>query len=313
MVYGGKYLALLAELHLGLGGVDVHIHSGQPQLQMEDTAWKFAHHLLVLIGLLQGGGHQRAFHLAAVDEKELPAPAAPAAGGHGHEAGHSHILAAGLHRAEAQCQLPAQDGIDGGLELSVTGGKQLLLAVPDKFHTHLRVGQGRPLDHGKDGRPLGGVLFHEFQPGGGVVEQVPHHHGGAQGAARLLHLSRYSALQGQGGPQRGVRCPGHHLHTGHGGDGGQSLPPETQGADGLQVILSAQLAGGVAEEGGFQLPGGDALPVVRHPEEGHSSVGDLHRDGGGPSVDGVLHQLLGHAGGPLYDFTGGDQVGNMGV
>ena len=29
VVYGGKYLALLAELHLGLGGVDVHIHSGQ--------------------------------------------------------------------------------------------------------------------------------------------------------------------------------------------------------------------------------------------------------------------------------------------
>ncbi len=34
---------------------------------------------------------------------------------------------------------------------------------------------------------------------------------------------------------------------------------------------------------------------------------------GGPGVDGVFHQLLGHAGGPLHHLAGGDQVGNVGI
>ena len=38
--------------------------------------------------------------------------------------------------------------------------------------------------------------------------------------------------------------------------------PEAQGADGLQIVLGAQFAGGVAEEGGLRLGGGDAATVV---------------------------------------------------
>ena len=37
-----------------------------------------------------------------------------------------------------------------------------------------------------------GVLFHEFQPGGGVKKQVPHHQSGAPGTARLLHRPGYA-------------------------------------------------------------------------------------------------------------------------
>ena len=100
MVHGGEHLPLAAELHLALGGVDVHVHGAAADVQMEDAAGELAHHLLVLIGLLYGGGHQGAFHRAAVDEEELPAPAGPAAGGHGHKAGDGHLLPGGLHRAQ---------------------------------------------------------------------------------------------------------------------------------------------------------------------------------------------------------------------
>ena len=95
------------------------------------------------------------------------------------------------------------------------------------------MGQGGLLHHGKDGGPLGGVLFQEFLPGGGVVKQVPHHHGGALGTARLLYLAEHAPLHRQRRTQRGVGGAGEHLHPGHGTDGGQGLPPKAQGADGL--------------------------------------------------------------------------------
>ena len=132
-------------------------------------------------------------------------------------------------------------------------------------------------------------------------------------AARLLHRAGLAPLQSQGGPQRGVRRPAHHLYPGDGGNGRQGLPPKAQGADGLQVVLGAQLAGSMAEEGRPELVRRDPLPVIGHPQEGEAAVGDLHRHAGRSGVDGVLHQLLGHGGGPLHHLSGGDQIGHMGV
>ena len=313
VVHGGEDLALISKLHFRLGRVDVHVHGVEPGLQMEDTAGEAPHHLLVFIGLLQGGHHQPGLHLPAVDEEELPVAAPAAAGGQGDKAGHRHILPAGLYRPEAQGQLPAQHGVNGALQLAVSGSEHLLLSVPNEFHTHLRVGQGQALDGGKDGGPLCGVFFHKFQPGGGVEEQVPDHHSGAQGAARLLRLAIDAPLQGQGGAKLGVGGAGEHLHPADGGNGGQGLPPEAQGADGLQVVFRAQLAGGVSEEGGLHFSGRDAASVVGDPEKGHASVGNFHGDGAGPGVDGVFHQLLGHAGRPLHHLAGGNEVGHMGI
>ena len=178
VVHGAEHRPLAAELHLRLGGVDIHIHRAQLHPQVEHTGGEAAHHLLVLVGLLQGGQHQPGLHLPAVDKEELPVPAGPAAGGLGHKAGDRHLLPRALHPGEAQGQLPAQNGVYGALQLSVPGGEQFLLSVPEKFHAHLRVGQGDPLDHREHGGTLGGVLLHKLQPGGGVVKQVPHHHRG---------------------------------------------------------------------------------------------------------------------------------------
>ncbi len=175
------------------------------------------------------------------------------------------------------------------------------------------MGQGLPLDGGKGGGPLGGVLFHVLEPGGGVVEEVPHHHGGALGASGLLAAGDHAPLQLQGDAEVTAGGAGEDLHPGDRGDGGQGLPPEAQGADGLQVVLGADLAGGVAEEGGLHVGGVDAAAVVGDPDVGHASPLDLHREGMGPGVDGVLHQLLHHRGGALHHLAGGDEVGHMAV
>ena len=301
------------ELHLGLGGVDVHIHAVEPGVHVEDAAGKLPYHVLVAVGLLQGG-HQRAgFDEAPVDKKILTAPGAPAAGREGGEALHSDaILPGALYLRKAQRQVPSQDRVNGRAELSVPGGEQLLFPIPEETHGHLGVGQRLPLDGGENGGPLGGVLFHILEAGWSIVKEVPHHHGGALGTAGLLPARNRASLQREGDAEIPLRRPGEHLHPGHGGDGGQSLSPESQGADGLQVVLRADLAGGVAEEGRLHVAGFHAAAVVGDTDIGHAAVLDLHREGGRSGVDGVFHQLLYHGGGTFHHLAGGNEVGNVG-
>ena len=306
-------LALAAEFDLLLGGVDIHVHRVELGGQMEDAARKLAHHPLVGIGLFQCGHHGPGLYIAAVDEKVLISSRPPAAIGSGDKAGHRHLLAGAGHRKKAQGHIPAQDRVDRALELAVAGGEKLLLSVPEETDAHLRVGEGLPLHGGKGRRPLGRVLFHELEPGGRVVKEVPHHHGGSLGAAGLLPGEDRAPFQLQGDAHALLRRAGEQVYPGHRRDGGQGLPPETQGTDGLQIVLGADFAGGVAQKRGLRLPGGDAAAVVGDPNERHAAVLNLHRHGGGPRVNGVLHQLFHHRGRPLHHLPGGNQVGYMGL
>ena len=314
VIEGVEDLPLADEFYLGLGRVDIHIHAVEPGGEMEDAAGELAHHALVLIGLLQSGHEEPGLDEAAIDKEVLVVPGAPTAGGQGDKALHSDsILSRALHREHAQGQLPAQHGVEGRLELAVPWSEELLPAVPEEFEGYSGPGQGLPLDGGEDGGPLGGVLFHELESGGGVVEEIPDHHGGALGTACLLPADHGAPLQSEGNPQIVPAGAGQDLHPGHGGNGGQSLPPEAQGADGRQVVLRAHLAGGMAEEGGLHIGGGDAAAVVGHPDVGHAAVLDLYSDRCGAGVDGIFQQLLYHRGGALHHLAGGNEVGHMAV
>ena len=313
VIHRGKHRLLPLEFHLGLGGVDVHVHLAGAYRQVDDTAGEFPHHPLVFVGFLHRRHHHAAFYVPSVDEKVLITPGSPAAGGQGGEPLRAHPVAAALHGQEAQGDVPAHDGVDGAFQLPVAGGEQLLLPVPDEFHTDLRVGQGGALDHGEHSGALGGILLGEFQPGGGVVKQVPHRHSRALGTARLLLAHHHPRLHGEGSPQCLVLGAGEQLYPGDGGDRRQRLPPEAQGADGLQIPLAGDLGRGVAQEGGGGLVRRDAAAVVGDPDQRHAAVGDLHRHRPGPGVDGVFHQLLHHAGGALHHLPGGDEVRHMGV
>ena len=52
----------------------------------------------------------------------------------------------------------------------------------------------------------------------------------------------------------------------------------------------------------------NAASIVRDPDQGNAALLNLHRNGRGPGVYGVFRKLLHHAGGPLYDFPGGDFI-----
>ena len=313
VVHGVEHLPLPGELHRGLGGMDVDIHRRHRQCHGEDTAGELALHDLVAVALLQGRCQQLGLDEPAVDEEYLHGPGPPAHEGLGDEAGHLHLTAPALHRSQAPGEVPAQGGIDGGLQLPVAGGVEGFGAVLDEFERNIRMGQGQMLHESRHGGGLGAVLLHEFQPGGGVVKQVPDDDGGPLRCAGLLHGAGHAPLQVQRGAGSGPLLPGQNIGAADGGDGRQSLTPEAQGADPAQVLGGAQLAGGVAEERGGQLLRGDAAAVVRHPDEAHAAPLELHRHGGAMGVDGIFHQFLHHAGRPFDDLTGGDEVRHVGI
>ena len=313
IVHRVEELLLAGELHLGLGGVDVHVHAVQTGGQMEHAAGEPAHHLLVLVGLLQRRLHGAGLHIAAVDKEKLAGPGAPAADRLGEKAVHADVLSAALAGHEAQGYVPTQHGVDRALEAAVAGGVQLLLALPQEAEAHLRVAEGGVLDDGHDGAALGGVALQKLLAGGGVEKQIPDDEGGALGAADFLPLAHHATVQQQGGACGGALGAGHQLHPAHRRDGGQRLAPEAQRADGLQIKLGADLAGGMAQEGGQAVLRLDAGAVVRHPDVAHAAPLDLHRHCGGPGVNGVFRQLLHGAGRALHHLAGGNQIRHMGV
>ena len=71
-----------------------------------------------------------------------------------------------------------------------------------------------------------------------------------RGQPACFHLPGHAPLQGQRVPPAvppAVRVITSIRDTA--ADGGQGLPPEPQGADGLQILGGVELAGGVAQKG----------------------------------------------------------------
>ena len=79
---------------------------------------------------------------------------------------------------------------------------------------------------------------------------------------------------------------------------------------GVNILHGPDLARGVAVEGHARVDGRHATAVVDDLDQVLAAVAevDLHRSR--PGVDGVLHHLLHHRGGPVDDLARGDLVGN---
>ena len=279
---------------------------------MQDAAGEPALQQLVLIGLLQRRRQQLGLDEAAVDKKHLLAPAAMAAEGLGDKALHTHVAAAAGDGQQGQGEITSHGGIDGGQQLSVTGGMEHLLPVPQQLKGDVRVAEGQMLHHARHGGALGAVLLHELHAGGGVVKEVTDADGGALRAAGRLRPAGDAALQMEGRAHIRAHGAGEDIHTGHGGDGRQRLAPEAQRADGRQVGGGAQLAGGMAQEGGGQLLRRDPAAVIGDADIGEAAVLDLRRHGRSAGVDGVFQQFFHHAGRTLHHLAGGDEIRHMG-
>ena len=79
-------LALLAEAHLVLGGVDVHIHRIRGQIQEEHESRMATVVQHIAIGLTHSVGDHPILYGSAIDKKVLEIGLAPGKGGLGHPA-----------------------------------------------------------------------------------------------------------------------------------------------------------------------------------------------------------------------------------
>ena len=104
---------------------------------------------------------------------------------------------------------------------------------------------------------------------------------------------------------------GQEVNPRHRGNGGQSFASKAQRFDGGQILLGAQLTGGMAQKRRLYILGGNAAAVVCHPQIGHTTILDLHRHLLCTGIHGVFHQLFGSRGRTLHHLTGGDEIRHM--
>ena len=300
------------EPDLCFGRMHIDVHQMGRQIQVEHTAGEPALHHLILIGLLQRRGQQLGLDGPPADEKVLARPVATGGRGLAHEAPEGIVLPMAFHRHQTSGKLPPVDAIDGAAKFPVAGGAEQLLAVLQKADGHVGMGKGLPLDGGKDMGAFGGVGFHKFHPGRGVVKEVPDENGGAVGASGLSVFRDLAALQMEGCTGGCPGEPGQKVDTADAGNGRQGFAPESHGHNGRQIVGTAQLAGGVTEKGCLRVVGAHAAAVVGDAQKGHAAVLNLHCNVFGPGVHGVFQQLLDDAGRTLHHLTGGNEVGHMG-
>ena len=75
----------------------------------------------------------------------------------------------------------------------------------------------------------------------------------------------------------------------HRRDAGEGFAAEAEGAYIEQVCFRSYLAGGVALESQGKLLGGQADTVVAHADQAAAAFYNIHPDGSGAGVEGVLH------------------------
>ena len=296
--------AWVAEADLGLGRVDVGVHQCGVDGQKERKDGVALAVQAVAEGLPDGLGQHAVAHEAAVDEQVLPVAAG--AGSIGLTQQTLHGQRAGLGRDGQQPRTVAHQALDA---LGGRGGGPAahFAAVLMDDELHGRVRQGNAPDGVQAVGGLGGRRLQELAPRRGGREQVDDLDDGTggnggglgrRGSLAGLHVHFPAVFGGQRATGQGQARDGGHR--------GQSLAPEAQRGDMLQVGQRGNLAGGVPGQGQRQLVFLDAPTVVDDLEPAQTAFLDADLDLAGPGIQRVLQQLLDGGGRALDDLAGGD-------
>ena len=312
VIHQVEHALFLGEFDLGLGGVDVDVHRGVGERQIDHAGGEAPHQQCVFIRLLHSGLQQGRADIAPIAVEKLRGAVAAARRGGGGKAGSAHVAVLAGNRQQILGHLAAQQSVDAGRRFPVAGGEKFFLPVAHEAHRNLGPAQRaaqRGLHAGRGLRPIG---FEKLEPGGGVEEDAAHGHDRTLGAAGLVHILNIARGDGDVGAAAVALPTGGQLDFADGGDGGQRLTAKAHRADGLQSLLVMELGGGVAHEGDARVLGGHAAAVVGHADIGGPAAAQLHGHRVGPGVKGVFHQLLDHRRGAFDHLAGGDHIGHMG-
>ena len=303
---GLRHGAFILKANLQLIGMNVHVHVLIGHFQKQGAHGELADHDPALAAIFQRPAQYAAAEKTPIDEKALLLAVSPGKLPHADESADGHaalVPADGDHLTESVLAIQAEQG---GVQLTVAHTVVDGFALTDEAERDLRVGQDQPEHIVRHQPGLDGGLFQELPADGGIIEQILHHEGGAHrrggltdvGKLAALHLTAHAELR-----VGGLGGAGHFRHRRH---GGQRLAAEAQRVDAVQLRFRLQLAGGVTFEGQPNLPGGNALAVVRNAQVLDTASPQLHRDVGRPRVDGVFHQFLHHGSGAFHHLACGD-------
>ena len=177
-----------------------------------------------------------------------------------------------------------------------------LALVPDG-KAHVGAGQGVAAHRLHAVRQLGVVAFQKLAASGGREEQLFDLHRGAHCAGGRADLAGAAIECKGGGLTVHAREQG---ELGHRIDGRQGFAPKAHGHDRFEVVQIADLAGGVAFQGGGQLVRRDAATVVLDGNQAGAATHQAQRDAACARVHGVVHQLAHHRGRALNHLACGD-------
>jgi len=312
---------LLGEPDLQFPRVDVHVHLGGVDRQIEDRKGVAVRGELCVVGLDDGVPGGRGGDIAAVDERREVVPAGTVGLGVAHETRHTFERSL-RHRVDVDVNhrfgdLPPVDGHDGLAAAPLSGRGERLPFVVGQRDPHVGIGQRVARDDGVDVCELRRLLFEVLAPCRHIIKEVPHLDGRARRTARRCDVGRLPALDGQFRATRGVGVtvafPG--VGTGRdgqprdGSDGVQRLAAKTQRPDpAFEVADVGNLARGVFLDGATYLRFGHARPVVGDPDALGPAGRDHDLEVVGAGVEAVLDQFLDDARGPFDHLAGRDAL-----
>ena len=256
-----------------------------------------------LISRFQSLGQQRASDISSVDEEKLKVPVGADHRRASQEAVNGQSFHLRSKRQKLSGDLPSIDAVYDFLQVSVSRCVETDVPVHHELKRHIRTGQGHMLHqigHIAAFRRRG---FQEFLSHRRVEKKLACDHRGSLRRADFRKFLFHAAVQPVMDAGERILCFGDQLHHGNRRDAGKRLPPEPQTVDVIQILRRADLAGGMTEKCLSDLILLNAVPVVRHADEGTAAVPDLHRHGICPRIHRVFHQLLHHTGRPFHHLA----------
>ena len=262
----------VAEAHLGLGRVDVDVDVERVDLEEQHRRRMPVAGEEVGVGPAQGALQQPVLHRAAVDEQILVSGVAPTVGRQARVARQADIVPRLIDKQGIGLEVAAQQGgealqppdIAGVFRRQAQGG----FAIEVEGEGDAFVRHGLTLDLFRDGHGLGALGLHEFEPGGGGVEQVADLDAGAVRTGETGGRDRplVAALDGDGVGVAAVARAAGDGQPGDRADRGQGLAAKAERVNAQQVdvarVIGLELGGGVALDRQGQLVGRHAVPVV---------------------------------------------------
>ena len=300
-------LAIVAEAHLVLVRVGIHIEQLRLHVQIEhiDRQAKMAHEILV--GIVDGVLNEFVANDAAVEENVLLVGGAVVEGRQANPAAQADAVHLVFHRNGVLEKLLAENL--GHARAHVAAKIPGNAAVVAQQELHVGIAEGEALHQLHHVVGFGAHGFEEALPGRGVVEQVAHLNGGAARVGRRYQLARVGRIDAVavflllGATDQ--------QHLGHRRHRGKRFAAKAQGAQPLQIVELANLAGGVVLEGPGHIVPVDAAAVVADANQLAAAVFNVDVNLGGAGVQGVFHHLLHHRRGPFDNLAGLNLVNQL--